>query len=136
VRNEELNYPKLMNHIYKNEGILGFYKGAGASAINNFKMGLQFPLYEFLREKTNHVLLSSLTAKAVSTSIFYPLDIIRVMQRNSEKKLSIHDVSTKIYNKQGVVGFYRGVMLYNMISTPNFALMMVFYEMLKKMTEK
>lgn len=126
-----LKYTRLFKSILKNEGIGGFYKGMNSTLLNNFKLGIQFPLYDYLKDEYNmNTVNSSLISKAVSTSIFYPFDLIRVNQRFSKESMSIMNTAKVIYSKDGFVGLYRGMILYNMISTPNFILMMVFRDIL------
>ena len=64
------------------------------------------------------------------TALFYPLDNIRTNQRNFIG-LSISYVAKQIYNRYGMLGFYRGVLLYSMTSTPNFVLMVTIKEIIE-----
>ncbi len=124
-------YGDTIKNIYHNSGVRGFYKGLPSTMINNFKLGIQFPMYDYIYEKSNSISFSSATAKLISSTILYPLDLIRVNQRNSDIKLSIKDVAKNVYRSEGIRGFYRGALLYNCVSTPNFILMMVSMEFLR-----
>ena len=115
--------------LYKEGGCKAFFRGLPATLINNSKLAVQFPLYDTLKDDYGYgPFMASLLSKLSTTSVFYPLDLIRVNQRNT-KDLDMMDVTKTIYKQSGVRGFYRGVMLYNMVSTPNFVLMIVFKEM-------
>ena len=65
-----LSYSCLISSINKNEGIRAFYKGYGTTVLNNTKLGIQFPLYDYCRECEIPVLESSLISKMVSTCLF------------------------------------------------------------------
>ena len=58
----------------------------------------------------------------------YLLDIIRTNMRASQKSLGFQEVIMKLYNKNGLNGFYRGVGMYNLVTGPNFVIMMVLKE--------
>ena len=73
---------------------------------------------------------SSLLARTSMTALFYPLDNIRTNQRNFAG-LSMSDVIKQIYRHYGPLGFYRGVLLYSMTSTPNFVLMVTIKDILE-----
>lgn len=114
-----------------NKNKLSFLKGLYPTYLNNLKLGLQFPLYDYLKNKTENVIFSSFTSKFICSSLFYPLDLIRVNQRNSNKKLTIYSISNNIYKKNGIKGFYRGLFLYNSVSLINFTIMMTIIEFIK-----
>jgi solute carrier family 25 (mitochondrial folate transporter), member 32 len=116
---------------YKNGGIYSFYRGLNATLLNNSKLGIQFPLYDYLKDNYMNVPTASLISKVISTSILYPMDLIRVKQRSSDIPISILKISFDIFNTNGFRGFYRGIILYNMISTPNFVIMMCTMEYIK-----
>jgi hypothetical protein len=52
------------------------------------------------------------------------MDLIRTQQRSNDAKVSIFDVIKKIYRTAGLLGFYRGIVLYNSVSVPQFIIMM------------
>lgn len=128
-----------IKEIYKSSGIIGYYRGMSATIFNNFKLGIQFPLYDYLKSKTDKltspfasVLISSSLSKIISSTPLYPLDLIRVIQRNSGS-LNILQIFNNIVKKDGYFGLYRGVLLYNSISTLNFVVMMCLVEEIKKL---
>ena len=69
-------------------------------------------------------MLSAGIAKITANSIFYPLDLIRTEQRNNTSSMTMSCVVRNIRDSGG--SFYRGIMLYNAMSVPNFCLMMAF----------
>ena len=130
------SYTNLIKSIYHHEGIGGYYKGLLPTLLNNTKLGVQFPLYDYLKEQTDSVLISSGLAKTLASTIFYPLDLIRVNQRDLVEKLSIRDAVKQIYKKSGPIGFYRGVMLYNFVNGSGFVLMMLIKDKLDRLVEE
>ncbi len=116
---------QVTRQIYRQEGIRGFFKGLGATTLSNKKYAVLFPLYDYLREKTDNVLLASFSSKAITSSTFYPYDVIRNSQRDSITKLPLTHVCRNIYANNGIKGFYRGLGIYNVVSGLNFVLMMI-----------
>ena len=114
-----------------NKNKLNFFKGLPSTYLNNLKLGLQFPLYDHLKSKTDSTMFSSFTSKLLCSSLFYPLDLIRVNQRSSNEKLTIGNISRNIYKTGGLQGFYRGLILYNSVSVINFTIMMALVERFK-----
>jgi len=114
-----------------NIGFRAYYKGLGPTFANNTKLAIQFPMYDYLKEHTDNIALSSFTSKILSSSIFYPFDLIRVNQRVINTNQNMFSVGKSIYTKSGMRGLYRGIMLYHMTTTPNFVIMMWIFEYLK-----
>jgi hypothetical protein len=116
--------------LYADSGLRWITRGWTATMLNNNKLCVQFPLYDVLREKYNiDVISSSFISKAVTTSIYYPLDLIRTKQRNLGN-LTIRQAFYTIFTHGGIIGLYRGVMLNFVVSTPNFILTMWFKDIL------
>jgi hypothetical protein len=122
----------MAHDIYKKEGVAKFFSGYPSSALNNLKLGIQIPLYDFFKENKMNTFYSAGISKFVATTAFYPLDIVRTLQRNNSEKMSITNAIKIIYGKNGFLGFYRGVMIYNMYSTPNFIILMYATDFLRK----
>jgi len=133
ARTNTQTYFKMASDMYKNEKFTQFFAGYPSTALNNLKLGIQLPLYDYLKDnKQFNTFYSAGISKFISTSIFYPLDIIRTLQRNSSEILSIPNSLKLIYKQNGFTGFYRGVILYNIYSTPNFIILMYITEFLQK----
>ncbi len=133
LKGKETSYLGMTKDIYRNEGLPGFYKGLASTFVFNVKFGLQFPLYDAIKERSESVAIASFGAKFVTSTMFYPFDLVRVNQRNSEKRLSTLDSMKHIYRLSGVRGFYNGVSLYVLLTAPNFIIMMVAYDKLKSL---
>lgn len=132
VRDGTRTYMSMVSDIYKKEGVTKFFSGYPSSALNNLKLGIQIPLYNFFKENNMNTFYSAGISKFISTTIFYPLDIIRTLQRNNSEKMSMMNGIKVIYEKNGFIGFYRGAMIYNMYSTPNFIILMYMTDFLRK----
>ena len=113
-----------LSSLYRNGGL---YAGYGATLLNSAKVGIQFPLYEYLKTILPTE-AAAFTSKAVSTSILYPLDLIRTLQRASTVNSSMIQVYKQIVFERGYTGFYRGIVLYNIISSLRFSIMMSLIE--------
>ncbi len=113
-------------------GYQSYFRGLGATYLNNSRLAIQFPMYDYIKERIDSVFVASIGSKIVASSMLYPLDLIRVNQRNSDVKMSMWDVGRRIYYGQGIRGLYRGVVLYNLVSTPNFVIMMIGLEYMRK----
>ncbi len=126
--------------IWKGEGFRAFFKGTGATLINNSKLVVQMPFCDYLTDelgnntnmpKDSRVFISALTSKSVLSILMYPFDFLRTIQRNSKQKLKLKQISIDIYRTGGVRGFYNGFVPYIMMAVPNFALMMLLNEKFK-----
>ena len=125
TRFQTYNQPRMVicGDIMKN--IPSLWKGVPATYINNLKLGIQFPLYDFIKKKTNNnIIISSAISKLVSSSLLYPMDLMRVQQRNSKLPLSLYTIGKHTYKEYGFRGFMRGIVLYNSVSLCNFTIMM------------
>eukprot|EP00981_Chlorochromonas_danica_P009779 scaffold2817_cov177-Ochromonas_danica.AAC.7 len=79
---------QMMAKIYREEGILAFYRGLTASFLGLSHVAIQFPLYEHLkatarsyrddgRESFFDLLFASISAKFVASTITYPHEVLR-----------------------------------------------------------
>lgn len=134
--NQSSLYHILVKNIYQKEGIIGFYKGWSTTQLNNIKLGIQLPFYDYLKEKTDSTIISSMVAKLSASTVFYPFDLVRTNQRDSINKIRVIDCLRDIYQKEGIRGLYRGVGLYNLMTGPNFIFMMYFKDLIISLMDK
>ena len=117
---------KMAGNIYKHEGLRGFAKGINMTLINNMKLTIQFPMFYWLKEDKGYgAASSSFIAKLLANNIAYPSDIVRTRIRNSAENLNLLSVAKDIVRQRGFRGLYRGCMWYNMVSIPNFMIIMM-----------
>ncbi|KAL5714519.1 Mitochondrial carrier protein CoAc2 [Ranunculus cassubicifolius] len=137
--------------IAKNEGIIGFYRGNGASCVRIVPYAaLHYMAYEEYRRciilafpdiqtGPSLDLMAGSLAGGTAVIVTYPLDLVRTKlayQVGEPSKLNllykgIFDCSTKIYRESGIKGLYRGVApsLYGIF--PYSGLKFYFYEKMK-----
>jgi solute carrier family 25 (mitochondrial folate transporter), member 32 len=148
LRNEHLTYPKLVNKMLTQGGVKTFYRGTGVTLIKNTQIILQFPLYEELKyicdtkylgensttfERTLAYMGSGALAKIASSSLTYPMDVMRTNLRLEPPSTSWMQMIQKIHlRKGGYMNFYRGIGLYLVSSAPVFAITMGCYEFFNK----
>lgn len=117
--------------IVKNEGMNGLLKGLPSTLAANMKFGIQFPLYDHLRERNYGVVEASFVSKILTSSLFYPFDYVRTIQRNDVKKINMWKCFSNIIGQYGVKGVYKGLGLYTLTTLPNFVIMMWVKELWK-----
>lgn len=125
----KLSFIQSIRDINKNNNARAYFKGINSTLFNNGKLALQFPLYDCIKDYSGSVFVASTSSKLISSTIFYPFDLIRTIQRNSDTKMSVLTVGKQLFAQRQM---YKGVMLYNAVSTPNFVVMMLIFEFLKK----
>jgi solute carrier family 25 phosphate transporter 23/24/25/41 len=108
-------------HIYRTEGVRGFYKGNGVNAIRiapyNAIQLASFYRYKhwFGASKDNPGRLIAASGCAGMTSVLscYPLDLVRSVLTIQNEKTKVYsgitDTVRKIHNKSGMRGLYRGL---------------------------
>jgi len=125
-QNAACSYFKEMQSIHKVDGLKGFTKGLGVTLISNVRLICQFPIYDLTMLHTGqNILMASIVSKTIANSVFYPTNIIGTIQRDLPNKNSIRSVAKQLYKTNGIRGFYKGILLYNLASCPNFTIMMV-----------
>jgi solute carrier family 25 folate transporter 32 len=127
------NYVGSVRNILATEGVRSMFKGLWTTIGSNTKLALQFPFYDYLKDKEYNTFTASIVSKTTVSTLFYPADLIRTNQRDTISRLSFMDAAKKTYKSRGISGLYRGVTLYNLMTGPNFVLMMVFKDWLDKL---
>lgn len=135
--------------VLKNEGVLAFWKGNGASVLHRFPYSaVNFFTFETVKTTIisyHHPLFSEnswttqfasgATAGAVATIACYPIDLIRTRlatQLNSDIRYhGIRHAAQRIRAEEGVRGLYRGLGATLAVTVPNLAINFTLYEALK-----
>lgn len=119
--------------IYRTEGFIAFYRGLVASLFGLVHVGIQFPLYEYLKEALGKrrndsrrqyldVILASAISKVVASVAAYPHEVLRSRMQDHMHGKSLqaqgyqvkpysnlrHAVRT-IWREEGMQGYYRGL---------------------------
>ena len=128
---------------YKQNGIKSFYNGLVSTYIVNASFIIQMPLYEKLKNNnmiktiitndTIRIFLITSIAKTFSACIFYPLDTVRAIGRNSNN-LSIFNILNKL-NKNPIM-YYSGISIYLARSIPYYTSTFCTFEYIKKIKKK
>lgn len=132
-----MGYSSTMNAfktIYQTEGLIAFYRGLMASMIGLVHLGIQFPLYEYLkvvmRERRNgqsgqkywDVVVASAVSKAIASVVAYPHEVLRSRMQdhvhgvgiqakgyNFKPYSNLRNATRTILQEEGVQGLYRGL---------------------------
>ena len=136
--------------VFKEEGILSFWKGNLTSVIHRFPYSaINFTVYDRLRTSFRHFNYkeSPFTrficgASAGGTACFacYPLDLVRTrltvlktpVGGNSSLYGSISSVMYSIVKTEGIFGLYRGVLISVCVTTPTFGISFCVYGTVKE----
>ncbi|CAI2374305.1 unnamed protein product [Moneuplotes crassus] len=141
----KLSLDQAMMKIYRNEGIIGFYKGNG---VNIFRASpcaaLEFLFYEIYKSLLikpedvgtfqSKLVCGALTGVTANT-ITYPLDLVKTIlsvqlnPRHYKKGIIGH--LKIIYRKEGILGFYKGWVTTMIGIAPYIAIKMATFDVLK-----
>jgi len=107
---------ELIRQVYRIRGVAGFWSGFVPSLFGIAQGGIQFVLYEQLREQTfsNGLFLSTVSAtvvsKTLSTTVAYPYQVFRTRaQSMSDRGWSLKQIARAVHREHGVRGFYFGL---------------------------
>ncbi|XP_053874366.1 mitochondrial folate transporter/carrier isoform X2 [Malaclemys terrapin pileata] len=129
--------------IYKLEGIRGLYKGFVPGLFGTSHGALQFMAYEDLKlrynKHRNRLLDTKLTAleyitmaalsKIFAVSATYPYQVVRARLQDQHNRYSgMVDVIRRTWRKEGVHGFYKGIIPNVIRVTPACCITFVVYE--------
>jgi len=151
-------YADCIRRVYKEEGILGFYKGLGASLLGVIECGMYFVIYERAKYmvyknklKTDpnadpnnftpmEYLVTSASSKLIASSFTYPHEVIRTRMRelvNGKCPYNgLVDAFRSVWRLEGWRGLYSGVGIHLMRTVPNCAIMFVTFEAIMKFVRK
>jgi len=121
----------LIRKIYQKEGFRSFYRGLGVTYFKNIELGIQLPIYEYIKSNTPITYaLAAFIAKMTATTVTFPLDTIRTNRRRNSN-LSIFEIINKIKSERGLFGFYKGYHIYLLRSLPSSVIAFMVYESLR-----
>eukprot|EP00743_Colponemidia_sp_Colp-15_P001914 GILK01002084.1.p1 GENE.GILK01002084.1~~GILK01002084.1.p1 ORF type:complete len:319 (-),score=45.80 GILK01002084.1:325-1281(-) len=132
-------------HLYKQEGLPGLFRGVGPSLILVMNPAVQFMVYERLKvilqqasrlqnlSSAEYFVLGAIS-KAVATVVTYPYQVVKSrMQARPEPGVSyagLMDCTRKIYEHEGIPGFFSGLESKMIATVLTSAFMFVTYERL------
>jgi hypothetical protein len=132
LRGETIRYRSFFGDIIRQEGVRALYKGLPVTLVKNMQMGLQLPLYTYLKKDNNiNPMIAGAISKIVASSVVYPLDSIRTNVRATKGDISYKDVVVQIMKRPGgALNFFRGLPIYWCTQVPIFAITMGAFESL------
>ncbi|KAF3911847.1 hypothetical protein AA313_de0208666 [Arthrobotrys entomopaga] len=119
------NVKYILQDIYSEKGVRGFWSGYGATLILTLNPSITFLCYETSKRLLPRKYRDSPTAgqafilaaisKAVASSIMYPMSLVKsrsqVQQKNLKNRSSrgkVYDALKQAYDAGGILGFYEG----------------------------
>lgn len=142
---------QMIELIYNNEGIKGFFKGLGPSLILIINPIINFTIYDVLEKiikskhpgkgiKNTEIAFISFFAKFITTVLTYPITTYKTIKMSSFTSSS-EDLSRglnffDILKKHGILSLYRGFLSKIIGSEINNVILMLTYENAKRIIKK
>lgn len=134
----------MINLIYKEEGLSGFFKGITPSLILTLVPVMQFTVYEVIKKSVindegkisnKHIFMASMISKLLTIIISYPIMTLKALCQ-SNSKLNSQEILQLIYKlirEEGLMGFYKGFGPKVIGSLINNSVLMITYERLQSL---
>lgn len=141
VKGKQNTYRSLVKEMWREAGLKTFFRGGGITMVKNIQMALLLPLFEGWKKQAEvgkglwcslgfgtaaAIGLSAATAKIVSSTPVYPLDVLRTNMRFLEgKNVTLTSTAKTLLGRTGgVKNLFRGIGWYWTASAGTFAMMM------------
>ncbi|CAF0942648.1 unnamed protein product [Adineta ricciae] len=146
--------------IYQTEGIYALYRGVIPSMWGLIHVGVQFPMYEYLKKRcavnsssehhlsTGQLMFASSVSKVIASVVAYPHEIVRsrlqdagharrlqkqslTAATNFREYKNVRDAVQTIAKEEGIRGFYRGIVPALLRTVPAAVLTLLSYEKIR-----
>ncbi|KAF6111446.1 solute carrier family 25 member 33 [Phyllostomus discolor] len=145
-----MNTLQCARHVYRTEGVRGFYRGLTASYAGISETVICFAIYESLKKclkdaplapppkgaeknSTNFfgLMAAAAVAKGCASCIAYPHEVIRTRLREEGTKYkSFVQTARLVFREEGYLAFYRGLFAQLIRQIPNTAIVLSTYELI------
>ena len=135
--------------LYQTHGPAIFWRGMTANMIGLSHVAVQFPAYEQLKlfarqrrpenkETALDLLLASFLAKMTASLLTYPHEVLRSRMMDSRASIAptLRGTAWKIWNKEGIGGFYTGLPVTLIRVIPNCCITFLTYELLLRWSQE
>ncbi|XP_028368927.2 solute carrier family 25 member 33 isoform X1 [Phyllostomus discolor] len=147
---KQMNTLQCARHVYRTEGVRGFYRGLTASYAGISETVICFAIYESLKKclkdaplapppkgaeknSTNFfgLMAAAAVAKGCASCIAYPHEVIRTRLREEGTKYkSFVQTARLVFREEGYLAFYRGLFAQLIRQIPNTAIVLSTYELI------
>ncbi|NXR32915.1 S2533 protein, partial [Zosterops hypoxanthus] len=136
-------------HVYRTEGLRGFYRGVTASYAGVSETIIHFVIYEALKKELRNsqhspsltlpaknndffgLMGAAAVSKTCATCIAYPHEVIRTRLREEGSRYrSFTQTLQLVVREEGPLALYRGLLAHLIRQIPNAAIMMATYELI------
>lgn len=133
-----IGYAAVVRGLWQENGIRTFFRGTNITLVKNVQMAFLMPLFDrwTMQSRSSRVAeligigatvaISAALAKIVSSTLVYPLDVIRTNMRYQQGKniRYLHVTRELLQRKGNVLNLFRGIGWYWLSSASMFAVMM------------
>ncbi|KAI8902618.1 mitochondrial carrier domain-containing protein [Globomyces pollinis-pini] len=111
LEEKETTYIDSIDLIYKEDGIVGFWRGYQASLVLTVNPAITYGLFErlqFLRDTVNPFFLGAMT-KSLATVVTYPYILVKTRLQASNQYNSLWECMRHCIQQEGPMGLYKGI---------------------------
>lgn len=136
-----------VRQLYSEGGPLVFWRGMTASLFGLSHVAIQFPCYEFLKDRARQqsphgketpldLLVASGLSKMCASLLTYPHEVVRARMMDARTKQSLTNTVQRIYLHEGLGGFYTGLPISLVRVLPNCCITFMTYELLLRWSKQ
>lgn len=137
-----LSITQTIKLLYREGGLRIFWRGLTASMLGLSHVGVQFPVYEWLKQEARlrhghqetplDLLVASGLSKMTAAILTYPHEVIRsrMMDARHAADASFVATTSRVWQHEGLRGFYSGLHVSLVRVVPNCCVTFLTYEML------